>query len=175
MSKTQGVTQRSRLQDPGESISERDPPTHMALRPKEQHSRPKGLYPRLGESIIDARGKQSRPSNKDQKSASKTEDAAPKTQEAKKNALSNTQDPMEQFQSPERRGALRGRQGPGGQSPMPLSRSQGVVTVSCIDGNCSHPRAVNWVQCGGCFQWYHCVCVGLSARKARSGEFTCCS
>lgn len=35
---------------------------------------------------------------------------------------------------------------------------------------------VNWVQCDGtCNQWFHQVCVGLSAERAEKEEYICIS
>ena len=46
----------------------------------------------------------------------------------------------------------------------------------CVDGSCSHPRAVTWVECGKCYVWYHCICVNVSTMKAKTKdfEFICC-
>ena len=44
-------------------------------------------------------------------------------------------------------------------------------------GDCCHPRAINWVQCGKCYVWYHCICVGVTPRRDKlvDFQFYCCS
>ena len=43
----------------------------------------------------------------------------------------------------------------------------------CQTGECGHTRARQWIGCDRCPRWYHCLCTGLSHKKAKSASYTC--
>ncbi|TMS40185.1 hypothetical protein L596_006596 [Steinernema carpocapsae] len=45
----------------------------------------------------------------------------------------------------------------------------------CASKKCKHPQSenVNWVQCDGCDQWYHCFCYFGTEREADDDQFYC--
>ncbi|KAL1435801.1 hypothetical protein MTO96_010582 [Rhipicephalus appendiculatus] len=60
----------------------------------------------------------------------------------------------------------------------PQNASSSAETADVADDVCSAPdcvqpqgEAVNWVQCdGGCEQWFHLLCVGLSMNEVKDSE-----
>ena len=51
-----------------------------------------------------------------------------------------------------------------------------VESATCGRLRCLQPNGeeVNWVQCdGGCEEWFHCLCVVISASEARNSEYIC--
>ena len=41
-----------------------------------------------------------------------------------------------------------------------------TIETDCTQRRCSHLRATNWVECGQCHGWYHCVCENITRRVA---------
>lgn len=55
----------------------------------------------------------------------------------------------------------------------PSAEEADVADEVCSAANCEQPQgeAVNWVQCdGGCEQWFHLFCVGLSMNEVKDSE-----
>lgn len=52
-----------------------------------------------------------------------------------------------------------------------------VCLFACMNNSCSFSSSqVNWVQCdGSCNQWFHQICVGVSAEQAENEDYICVS
>ena len=42
-----------------------------------------------------------------------------------------------------------------------------------IDKLCSHPRAVSWVECDYCKNWFHCLCTCWRYKNIKNMKFVC--
>ncbi|KAL3212777.1 hypothetical protein MRX96_007829 [Rhipicephalus microplus] len=59
------------------------------------------------------------------------------------------------------------------QNASPSAETADVADEVCSAPDCVQPQgeAVNWVQCdGGCEQWFHLLCVGLSMNEVKDSE-----
>ena len=65
----------------------------------------------------------------------------------------------------------------GAHSTMPPSDEASTATPDdasrspCQTGDCGHPRARLWIACDQCQRWYHCLCAGVSLKKAKSASY----
>ncbi len=48
-----------------------------------------------------------------------------------------------------------------------------VLTAKCENGECCHRLARKWISCDHCEQWFHCVCVNISSKRAQNMDFLC--
>ena len=67
----------------------------------------------------------------------------------------------------------------GAHSTTPPSAEASTATPDdasrspCQTGDCGHPRARLWIACDQCQRWYHCLCAGVSLKKAKSAYYAC--
>lgn len=130
------------------------------------------------ECIQEALEKQEKKKKKEEEKQLKAEERKRKAEEKQK-LLEERQKKKEEKQRQKADAeALRRRQNQIDEIPDPsLSPLQSSIRQSaetaCEVKACQHSRATRWVQCGQCKRWRHCICAGVSYKRASSKSFTC--